>query len=494
MGKEWILGILISFIIFLFYLGVQVGPILIIGIVLSVVLFFALKGKSVGFGKGKYAEKGKVSSGLSFDDIGGQNHAKEELMEALDFLLNPERIKSFGIRPIKGILLTGPPGTGKTLLAKAAANYTNSAFVSTSGSEFVEMYVGVGASRIRQLFQDVKEMAQKNGQDSGIIFIDEIDVLGGKREGSTHREYDQTLNQLLTEMDGMSTSENPRILIMAATNRIDMLDPALIRPGRFDRQISVGIPDRKGREQILQIHLKNKPLAKDVSIEKLSKQTFGFSGAQLESLTNEAAIYAMREGSSEIESKHFNKSIDKVLLGEKIDRETSEEEKRRVAIHELGHAFVTERLIPGSVSQIALTPRSQALGYVRQNPPKEQYLYTKEDLEFQIMIALAGTAAEEVFFRTRSTGASNDLEKANYYCQQLIATGLSSLGFIHPQFIPKDKINEETNRMMQVLFERVKKMIEEDKELFEYFLEILLQEEWMSGDEMRERLSIRLTS
>src|SRR5690606_2288911 len=239
-----------------------------------------------------------------------------------------EEIKKMGIRPLKGILLTGPPGTGKTLLAKAAAHYTNSVFTSASGSEFVEMYVGVGAGRIRDLFKDARSRAHKEGKESAIVFIDEIDVIGGKRDGGQHKEYDQTLNQLLTEMDGIHTGESPRIMVIAATNRKEILDPALLRPGRFDRHIQVDLPDKKGRRHILSIHAANKPLADDVDLDKIAEETYRFSGEMLESVMNEGAIYAMRDGSERVEQKHLARAIDKVRLREQPDRKTNREAKK----------------------------------------------------------------------------------------------------------------------------------------------------------------------
>ena len=252
-----------------------------------VLLFTLLFGATILVDKNKGAattasHEVAKSHRIEFEQIGGQDMAKRELMEALDFLKNREAIQTLGIRPLKGIILPGPPGTGKTLLAKAAATYTDSAFVAASGSEFVEMYVGVGASRVRDLFKKARNLARKEGKNSAIVFIDEIDVIGGKRGSSqSHQEYDQTLNQLLTEMDGMQTTSSPMVLVVAATNRLDMLDPALIRPGRFDRQIKVDLPDKAGRLSILKIQTKNKPLAKAVDLELVARESYGFSGAQL---------------------------------------------------------------------------------------------------------------------------------------------------------------------------------------------------------------------
>lgn len=400
-----------------------------------------------------------------------------------------DQIAQYGIRPLKGVLLTGPPGTGKTLMAKAAANYTNSAFVAASGSQFVEMYVGVGAQRVRDLFKEVKALAEKNGQDSGIIFIDEIDVIGGKRDGQQQREYDQTLNQLLTEMDGIGTSEKPRILMIAATNRKDMLDSALLRPGRFDRHISVDLPDKTAREQILVIHTANKPLAPDVSLEQVAQETFGFSGAQLESVANEAAIYAMREKSPQIEARHFAFAVDKVMMGEKVDREASAEEKKRVALHELGHAIVSETVRPGSVSQVTLSPRGKALGYVRQNPMEDRYLYTKEALEKQIMVCLGGAVAEEIYYGGRSTGSKNDFEQALNMAQEIVQSGMSGLGIVHLQYVAKERVHDEVERILEDLLEKTRTLLSKYDSVFQEGLHTLLQAEVLHGDAFRSLLA-----
>ena len=310
-----------------------------------------------------------VCSTMSFDDIGGQDSAINELKEALEFLLKPMEILHMGIRPIKGILLMGPPGTGKTLLARAAAGYAESVFLATSGSEFIEMYAGVGAKRVRQLFGEARKKARSEGKNSAVVFIDELEVLGAKRGShASHMEYDQTLNQLLVEMDGLMPDSEPRILVIAATNRADMLDPALMRPGRFDRQVQVELPDKKGRVRILQIHTRNKPLAQDVDMDAVARATFGFSGAHLESLANEAAVLALREGKKEIQQRHFTEAVDKVILGEKLSRQPSTKEMERVAVHESGHALVSELLRAGSVSSLTVVPRGQALGYMRRTP------------------------------------------------------------------------------------------------------------------------------
>ncbi|MGE5702621.1 MAG: AAA family ATPase [Clostridia bacterium] len=489
MSKEMLYGIVPALLIFLLFLGVNITPFLVFAALLAGLLFVMKRQGNLNLGgRAKASSHTVPKSSIQFVDIGGQQRAKTELKEALDFLIYKDKIEQYGIRPIKGVLLTGPPGTGKTLMAKAAANYTNSAFVAASGSSFVEMYVGVGAQRLRDLFKEVRQLAEKNGQESGIIFIDEIDVIGGKRDGQQQKEYDQTLNQLLTEMDGIATQDKPRILVIAATNRKDMLDSALLRPGRFDRHITVDLPDKAAREQILTIHTAKKPLSDDVSLERVAQETFGFSGAQLESVANEAAIYAMREKSAKIEARHFSFAVDKVMMGEKVDREASLEEKKRVALHELGHAIVSERVRPGSVSQVTLSPRGQALGYVRQNPMEDRYLYTKEALEQQIMVSLGGAVAEEIYYGGRSTGSKNDFEQALGMAQEIVQSGMSDMGIVHLQFVDKTKVHDEVNSILNKLVDKTREMLKKHDEVFTSSLQHLLEQEVVHGDQFRDML------
>ncbi|MDQ0337615.1 ATP-dependent metalloprotease FtsH [Caldalkalibacillus uzonensis] len=490
MTKEWLIGAVPILVLFLIYLGYNVGPILFLGLIVSVVAYLLHRQGALPVGRSKRKHAREVNeTGVTFDDIGGLDKPKQELKEAIDLLKEDERARKYGIRPLKGILLTGPPGTGKTLIAKAAANYADAAFVAASGSEFVEMYVGVGASRIRDLFKEVKQLAREKGLSRGIIFIDEIDVIGGKRDGQQQKEYDQTLNQLLTEMDGISTTDQPRILLIAATNRVDMLDPALLRPGRFDRLIRVDLPDKKARRHILQLHFSRKPLADNVNLDDVAKDTYGFSGAQLESVANEAAIYAFRSGDSSIDRAHIAQAIEKVMMGEQTDKESTEEEKRRVAYHELGHAICSEVLRPYSVSQVVLIPRGGALGYVRQSPPTERHLYTKSYIEEQIMICLAGAAAEEIYFGERSTGSKNDFDQALGYVQQMIETGLSRLGIVSVEHVPKARLQEEMTFIFDQLYERTKQLLLEHNDVFTKACAILLQEERLSGDAFRQLLT-----
>ncbi|WP_223066664.1 AAA family ATPase [Paenibacillus caui] len=484
--KEIAIGFIPVLLIFLAFIGVNIVPFVVLAMLLGAL--YALMVMRGGLTVGAAQERRRKKAGpakLTFDEIGGQDSAKQELREALDFMVRYDEIQKFGIRPIKGILLTGPPGTGKTLMAKAAAHYTNSVFVASSGSEFVEMYVGVGASRIRDLFKEARNRAAKENKQNAIIFIDEIDVIGGKREGGQQREYDQTLNQLLTEMDGIYTSDSPRILLIAATNRKEMLDSALLRPGRFDRHIQVDLPDKKGRMMILNIHAKNKPIHETTNLEKVAEESFGFSGAQLESVMNEAAIYAMRENEPQILQQHLSMAVDKVMLGEKTDRESTLEEKRRVAIHELGHAILAEIVSPGSVNQVVLSPRGQALGYVRHNPQEEKYLYTKSYLEGQIMVALAGAAAEEIYYGGRSTGSRNDFEQALNLVQTMMTSGLTSLGIMNMDMVTTEVLMKENQTILDELAARTKELLEQHAAVFDKSLDILFKEERMSGDEFR---------
>ncbi|MCR3922969.1 MAG: AAA family ATPase, partial [Firmicutes bacterium] len=405
-------GATLAILAVLIWQGFNVAPVLFFVVMFGLLYYFSSMRN--GSKKEFAVVEAKKSAGLvKFDQIGGQRSAKKELLEALDFIRHPDRIEKLGIRPLKGILLAGPPGTGKTLLAKAAAAYTESVFMTASGSEFIELYAGVGAQRVRQIFSKARSTAIKEKKKSAIIFIDEIEILGGKRGSHTsHHEYDQTLNQLLVEMDGMTVDANVRTLLIGATNRADLLDGALTRPGRFDRIVQVDLPDVDARQEILKLHVVNKPLGDDVNIEQLARDTFGFSGAHLESLANEAAILAMREVQERITQRHFTEAIDKVIMGEKLDTKPAKDELWRVAVHEIGHALASEQQRPGSVSTITTTPRGKALGYMRQSPQSDSYLYTQQYLEGQISIMVAGAVSEEVVLGNRSTGASNDFEQA----------------------------------------------------------------------------------
>ncbi|AEF94311.1 Adenosinetriphosphatase [Desulfotomaculum nigrificans CO-1-SRB] len=488
MLKEISLGLGVAMLIFAISAGYDVTPIIFL-LAFGGGLFYMASAK--GMVKGFTNDSGQPKrQEISFDDIGGQGSAIKELKEALDFIKNESEIKRLGIRPLKGILMTGPPGTGKTLMARAAANYTDAVFVSASGSDFVEMYAGVGAQRVRKIFQTARDTAKKQKKRNAIIFIDEIEVLAAKRgQNSSHMEYDQTLNALLVEMDGLKVDDSVRILIMAATNRVDIMDPALLRPGRFDRQVKVDLPDKAGRLEILKIHTRNKPLAADVDLNQLARESFGFSGAHLESLANEAAILAMREGLKEIHYRHFHEAVDKVIMGEKLERQPNQEELKRVAIHETGHALISELARAGSVSTLTVTPRGGALGYMRQNPEDDTYLYTKEYLENQIAIMLAGAAAEEVVLGNRSTGASNDYEKALHTAETIIKSGLSELGVVNIDNLPGDLRHRTVSDIIKKQEQKVLAYLQEHKGLLNSVVAILLEKEKISGDEFRSLIN-----
>lgn len=485
MIKEWVLGVGIALLIFLAAVGVNVLPMLFLA-GLAVVLWMMLDRRTaVNMG----SREAPVRHQVGFEQIGGQEHSKKELMEALDFLRYREKIKTLGIRPLKGILLTGPPGTGKTLMAKAAATYTDSVFLSASGSEFVEMYVGVGAQRVRELFRRARTMAKKENKDSAIIFIDEIDVLGGRRGNLSHQEYDQTLNQLLTEMDGMSTTQSPLVLVMAATNRPDILDSALLRPGRFDRQIKVDLPDKEGRLHILKIQTKGKPLKSDVDLEHIAKETYSFSGAQLEALVNEAAIIALRQEKTEVSQDMFRDAVDKVLMGEKTGRKPTDEDLERVAIHELGHAIVSELMRPGTVSHITIAPRGNALGFVRQIPETDRYLYTLDHLKQQINVALAGSLAEELHYGNRSTGAQNDFMQASSLARTMVKCGLSRIGIVDEENLPESVLDTEVRYILSEQDKHTRELLAPYKDDIASFADHVVEEESVDGKQFRDWLT-----
>ena len=474
------------------YLGVQgwnVMPVLFLGfLAVMLVQTSSLRGSGTARKVSARAASSTVPK-VRFEDIGGQTAAKKELLEAIEFVQNREQIKRLGIRPLKGILLTGPPGTGKTLLAKAAANRTGSVFLSASGSDFVEVYAGVGAQRVRELFRKAREMARREKKKSAVVFIDEIEVLGARRGiHASHMEYDQTLNALLVEMDGLVVDEEVQILVMGATNRVDMLDPALMRPGRFDRVVNVDLPDKEGRLAILQVHTKGKPLGDDVDLENLARQTFGFSGAHLEAITNEAGILAMRAGRDVITMADLTEAVDKVILGEKLDRKPSVEEKRRVSIHEAGHALVGEWVEPGSVSTVTITPRGRAMGYVRSNPQDDRYLYTRPMLEGQMRVALAGFAAEQLVFGEGSTGASSDFAKVVDLARHIVHAGMSELGIVDPEGQNQAQQEEAMKRIIEEQQARVRWFLEQRRPVLEQVAAVLQHEEVIEGEHLRQLL------
>lgn len=482
MKRDILIGLGFGIFAFLLVMGYNVFPIALLLIGSWFIWTFVVQRQVLKNGNGIAIS----TSAIDFEDIGGQSVAKKELQEALDFLLYSDQMKALGIRPLKGILLSGPTGTGKTLLAKAAAKYTNSAFLSVSGSEFIEMYAGVGAERVRGLFRKAREMVRREKKSSAIIFIDEMDILGAKRGSNvSHHEYDQTLNQLLVEMDGLKEEQGIHILVMAATNRPEVLDAAILRPGRFDRQVKVDLPDKEGRVAILKIHTKNKPLAKEVDLEEIAHETFGFSGAHLESVTNEAAIFALREKASEITERHLHEAVEKVMLGEKLDRKPTSEELRRVAIHESGHAMLAETVRPNSVSQVSIRSRGNALGYVRHYPQDDLYLYTQTMLEDQIMVALAGALAEEQILGTRSTGAMADYEQALNLVEKILSAGMSSLGITDVSLLNAEQRQPVTKQILAELEERTRLIIEKNKDALLHISKTLEVEENLNGENLR---------
>lgn len=479
----------IGILIFMLVQGYNVLPFILL-LVLGYFVWTLIVQKKVipGTGKGVLIVDGDHKVG--FEDIGGQSTGKKELQEALDFMIDSDRLRHLGIRPLKGILLSGPPGTGKTLMAKAAAHYTDSAFLSMAGSEFVQMYAGVGAERVRGLFNKARQLAKREKKDSAIIFIDELDILGAKRGGNvSHYEYDQTLNQLLVEMDGMGTDSGPQILVIGATNRAEALDQALLRPGRFDRQVRVDLPDKEGRLDILKIHTANKPLGDDVNLEKIAQETFGFSGAHLESVANEAAVFAWREKKEQIGQKHLSEAVEKVMMGEKLERRPGREELHRVAVHESGHALMAELLKPDSVSQITVRPRGAALGYVRHYPQDDIYLYTQNMLEEQIMIALAGSGAEKLIFHDRSTGNAGDYDSALNIVEKMIQSGMTTLGVVDLEYLSEEQRQEITHNVLDELEKQMTAVLTEKREILLLLAQKLEEDESIDGDILRAILA-----
>jgi len=481
-----LIGIGAGIVAFLSFQGVNLLPYLLLT-ALGYALFMS-RGHLGEMGRKRVgAVVGQQRPEITFGDVGGQAVAKRELMEALQFLKNFEQARKLGIRPLRGILLSGPPGTGKTLLAKAAANYTDSAFISASGSEFIEVYAGLGAQRVRELFDRARKIARDQKKTGAIIFIDEIEVLAGRRGSQTgHLEYDQTLNQLLVEMDGLRLDDDIRILVVGATNRPDLLDSAIQRPGRFDRQVKVDLPDKDGRLEILKLHLRNKPLADGVSMDELARETFGLSGAHLESLCNEAAILALRKGAESIAHEDMEEALDKIMMGEKLERRPSKEEIHRVAVHEAGHAIVTEKLRPGTVAQITVSPRGNALGYVRHNPKDDMYIYPRQVLEDEISILVAGALAEDLSLGSRSTGASNDFERALELAKRIVSYGMSSLGVVDRDTASPDALAKATREILEKCQDKVAGILRQHKPVLNDLTETLVQKESISGNDLRK--------
>ncbi len=490
MRKEIGVGAALAVAAYLTVSGYDMMPVLFLaGVVLA--LWYLQVGSALGKRFQVLGGEGRQAGvpGVSFDDIGGQEVAKRELLEALEFVVSADRVRKLGIRALRGILLTGPPGTGKTLLAKAAASHTGSAFLAASGSEFVEVYAGVGAQRVRQLFSRARNLAMREKRASAMVFIDEIEVLGGKRgKHSSHLEYDQTLNQLLVEMDGIGPDDRVRLLVIGATNRADLLDPALLRPGRFDRIVRVDLPDLEGRLHILRIHTRDKPLADDADLAEIARDTFGFSGAHLENLANEAAILAMREGKNAVGAKELRDAVDKVMMGEKLERRPSWADLERISCHEVGHAITSEVLRPGSVSTVTVTSRGKALGYTRQTQEEDLCLYTQDYLEDQVSILLGGAVAEEICFGSRSTGAVNDFEQALDVARRLVAAGMSSAGIVGIDELPRQVYHETIARILRDQEGRARAILEARRDILAEASRVLLDKEKMGGEELRSML------
>ena len=483
----------------------NVVPIIVFGILIYI-MFIKLGNNGKGtfdFGKSK-AKLSEDGGTKTFKDVAGLKEEKEEVQELIDFLKNPKKFTKMGARIPKGVLLVGPPGTGKTLLAKSVAGDAKVPFFYISGSDFVELFVGVGASRVRDMFKQAKQTAPC------LIFIDEIDAVGRERGtglGGGHDEREQTLNQLLSEMDGFT--ENEGIIIIAATNRPDVLDPALLRPGRFDRQVTVGKPDVREREEILNVHAKNKILSGSVNLKHIAERTPGYSGADLENLLNEAALLAVRRNKEAITMEEIDEASDRVLMGPaKTSRKVTEYEKKIVAYHEAGHA-VSGIVLPNGeeVHKITIIPRGMAGGYTQMLPKEERTLvYTKKELEEQIITLLSGRASEQYYLKEISTGASDDLKRATKIARSMVTEyGMSSLGpmqFEHRNesvFLGRDYnqtknfsdqvallIDQEVKKIIDDCYEKAQKIVSKEKKLVEILANRLIANETLTKEEIED--------
>ena len=486
------------------YIVVNVLPLVII-VIVSYFLFSKLASSnknSVDFGR----SRAKLSDGnfqVKFNDVAGLKEEKEEVEELIDFLKNPKKFQKLGARIPKGVLLVGPPGTGKTLLAKAVAGEANVPFFYISGSDFVELFVGVGASRVRDMFKEAKRSAPC------LIFIDEIDAVGRQRGtglGGGHDEREQTLNQLLTEMDGFGANEG--IIIIAATNRPDVLDPALLRPGRFDRQVTVSLPDSKEREAILKVHARNKTLGKDVNLTNVSLRTPGFSGADLENLLNEAALLTVRRNKEAITMEEIDEATDRVLMGPaKTSRKITDKEKKLVSLHEAGHAVIGIKLEDANeVHKITIIPRGVAGGYTMMLPKEEKIgIMTKAELEASIVGLLGGRVSEELFFGEITTGASDDFKRATNIARSMVTEyGMSDLGpvqyeqksegvFLGRDYTNKTKnfsdqvaleIDQQTRAIIESCYAKAKKIIKENEDLIMLLSNALMEKETLTKEEI----------
>ena len=482
--KEFAAAVIVAVLSVMAFNGINILPYILVGLIGFMLLTrFELLDK-IGPG-GRHIKDKECISDISFAAVGGQDEAKKDLMEALSLL--QFQGGKLGVKPLGGILLQGPPGTGKTLMARAAANYTDSVFVAAAGSEFVEMYAGVGAKRVRDLFSRARRLARQNGKSSALVFIDEMDVVGARRgKVESHMEYDQTLNQLLVELDGVEDMQEVRLFVLGATNRADLLDEALLRPGRFDRIVEIGLPDLEGRLAILGIHCKGKPLGADVDLLEIAHQTYSFSGAHLANLANEAAIQAMRRGDEYIGQKDFLESIDKVQLGGIREGLLSAAEKQRVAFHEAGHALISEICFPGSVSTVTVVPRSKTLGFIRQKESAAPVLQTESYLKEQLSVLLAGGAAEELVFGERSTGAANDYQRAAEIAENIIAHGLSRLGIINMNYVDNRELNMVIGEIIDAAGGKVMDMLVGHRPVLDTAAHMLAEQERISGEEFRK--------
>ena len=481
-------------------------PTIIIVIIFIVFWFFFMQqsqggvGKMMSFGKSRAKAQIDPNNKKMFEDVAGAEEEKEELREIVDFLKNPKKYIELGARIPKGVLLVGPPGTGKTLLAKAVAGEANAPFFSISGSDFVEMFVGVGASRVRDLF----EQAKKN--QPSIIFIDEIDAVGRHRGaglGGGHDEREQTLNQLLVEMDGFGANEG--IIVLAATNRADILDPALMRPGRFDRQVYVGYPDQKARLAILKVHSKNKPLSKDVDLSVIAKTTYGFTGADLENLLNEAALLAARENLTEITPHHLDDAMLKVVMGpEKKSREVQEKDKKQTAYHEAGHAVASKNLeTQDKVHQVSIIPRGRAGGFTMSLPDHDKAYISKREMIEDIVTMMGGRVAEEMIFGEINTGASSDIQRATKVATEMVTKygmsdklGSRTFGSNEEIFIGRDYghaqeysdataalIDEEIDKIIADAYKQCQELLKAHRDELEAVAQALIEKEVLTGEE-----------
>ena len=457
--------------------------------------------KALSFGKSRAKLFSGLQKNITFKDVAGVEEAKEELQEIIGFLKDPKKFQRLGGRIPKGVILVGAPGTGKTLLARAVAGEADVPFFSISGSDFVEMFVGVGASRVRDLFEQGKKQAPC------LIFIDEIDAVGRQRGaglGGGHDEREQTLNQLLVEMDGFDSNEG--VILIAATNRPDILDTALLRPGRFDRRIVVNMPDVKGRQDILKVHVKNIPLAKDIDLKVIGRSTPGFSGADLANVVNEAALLAARKSQNEVTMKDFESAKDKVLMG--VERKSmiiSDEEKKSTSYHEAGHALIAA-LLPEAdpIHKVTIIPRGLALGTTQQLPLDDRYTYSKDYLEAQLSVLMAGRIAELLFLKKTTTGAANDFEKATEIARKMVCQwGMSNLGpltfgerddliflgkdlAMHKNFSEKtaEMIDEEVRKIIGRNYDRTKELLEKNKDKLLNVAKALLDKEVLTSEEL----------